>query len=77
MNQNLITGSVENIKKLSTSEKILIIEDIWESIITSQHNYSINETHKKLLNERLEAYNKNPDEGKSWEDVKKTIQSKL
>ncbi len=77
MNEELNSYSLENIKRLSVSERILIVEDIWDSIFSSQENFPVTDEQKKELDLRLEAYNKNPKEGKSWEEVKKNIQSQL
>jgi len=77
MNGQLNSNSLENIKKLSVSERILIIEDIWDSIISSKEDFPITDEQKKELDSRLEAYNKNPKEGKSWKEVKDNIQSQL
>ncbi len=77
MNGQLNSNSLENIKKLSVSERILIIEDIWDSIISSKEDFPITDEQKKELDSRLEVYNKNPKEGKSWKEVKNNIQSQL
>ena len=68
---------IENIKKMSVAERIMIIEDIWDSILSSNENLPISDEHKKELDVRLEDHRKNPNEGKSWEEVKKNVLSKL
>jgi putative addiction module component (TIGR02574 family) len=77
MNEQANLNPVENIKKLSVAERILIVEDIWDSIISSHEDFPISDEQKKELDLRLEAYYKNPNEGKSWEEVKKNIQSQI
>ncbi len=77
MSGNINKDSIENIKKLSIAERILIVEDIWDSIMLSEEDLPISDEQKKELDLRLESYNKNPDEGKSWKEVKDNIQSQI
>ena len=77
MNGQLNPNSIEDIKKLSVAERILLVEDIWDSISTSGEELPITDEQKKELDSRLEAYKKNPDEGKSWKEVKDNIRSHL
>lgn len=77
MNGQQIPNSLEDIKKLSVAERILIIEDIWDSISTSGEELPITDEQKKELDLRLEAYKNNPENGKSWEEVRDNIRSNL
>lgn len=77
MSENINQKSIENIKKLSIAERILIVEDIWDSIIFSKESFPVSDEQKKELDLRLEAYYKNPNEGRSWKEVKANIQSQL
>ncbi len=77
MSENINQKSIENIKKLSIAERILIVEDIWDSIISSKESFPVSDEQKAELDLRLEAYYKNPDEGRSWKEAKANIQSQL
>jgi putative addiction module component (TIGR02574 family) len=77
MNEQINFNSLENIKKLSVAERILIVEDIWDSIFSSEDDFPISDEQKKELDLRLAAYYKNPNEGKSWKEIKNNIQSQL
>jgi putative addiction module component (TIGR02574 family) len=72
-NQN----SVESIKKLSVAERILIVEDIWDSIISSNEQHPISDEQKKELDSRLKSHLENPNDVKSWDEVRKNITSQL
>ena len=72
-NQN----SIDNIKKLSVADRILIVEEIWDSIILSNEQYPVSDEQKKELDSRLKSYLENPGKGKSWEEVRKNIQSQI
>ena len=77
MNEQVNSNPVENIKKLSVVERILIVEDIWDSIISSKESFPISDEQKKELDLRLEAYYKNPEEGRTWKEVKANIHTQL
>ena len=72
---------MENIKvtdtlKLSIPERIQLVEDIWDTIASETESIELTENEKKIIDERLEAYHKNPDEGSPWDEVYKRIVSK-
>ena len=62
--------------KLSIPERIQLVEDIWDTIASETESIELTENEKKIIDERLEAYHKNPDAGSSWEEVYKRIVSK-
>ena len=68
---------VEQIKKLSITERILIVEDIWNSIALSNDELSLTKDQKAELNRRLTDYNNNKLKGSDWKSVKKRIESKI
>lgn len=72
-----MTNMMQDILKLSVSERILMVEAIWDSIAESDSDIVLTESTKKLLDERLESHNTNKQEGSTWEDVKARIKSKL
>jgi putative addiction module component (TIGR02574 family) len=61
---------------LSIPERIQLVEDIWDTIAAGTQSIELTENEKKIIDERLEAYHKNPDLGSPWEDVYKRILSK-
>jgi putative addiction module component (TIGR02574 family) len=73
MSENIYQNPIEDIKKLSIAERILIVEDIWDSIISSNEDFPISDEQRRELDLRLDAYHKNPNVGKSWEEVRKKI----
>ena len=68
---------MQDILKMSVSERILMVEAIWDSIADSDAQVELSEETKQLLDERLEAHKNNPDEGSSWDEVKTRIKSQL
>lgn len=63
----------QEIKKLSVAERILLVEEIWDSIVTEQDSLELTEAQKHELNRRLEAYAASPEAGSSWEEVKQGV----
>ena len=71
-----ITLAKSDILSLSVSERIQLVEDIWDSVAEAPQSLSLTETEKAALDSRLDAYHKNPDAGSPWSVVKKRIKSK-
>ena len=59
-----------NIQHLSQSERILLAEELWDSVAAEQDNLQVTDAKKKILEQRLSAYKASPDDVKSWEEVK-------
>ena len=62
---------------LSVSERIELVEAIWDSIPEGESMVEVPEAHKRLLDERLAAHQANPTAGSSWENVRARIEEKL
>lgn len=60
---------------LSIPERIQLVEDIWDSIAAETDAIELTNEEKKIIDERLEEYHKNPALGSPWEDVYKRITS--
>ena len=68
-------SSVEklDIEGLSQSERIQLAEKLWDSVAENQESLEITAAQKAVLEERLEAYQKSPNEGSTWEEVKEEM----
>ncbi len=58
---------------LSIPERIQLVEDIWDTIALEAESIELTKDDKKLIDERLDAYHRNPDMGSPWEDVLKRL----
>ena len=67
------TENYIDIQKLSQSERILLAEKLWDSVASNQDQIEVTESQKKVLDERLAAYAASPNEGTTWEEVKKEM----
>ena len=61
---------------LSVPERIQLVEDIWDTIAEKTELVELTEEEKKIVDERLEAYHRNPELGSPWDDVYKRIVNK-
>jgi putative addiction module component (TIGR02574 family) len=56
-------------------ERILLVEDIWDSIANVPEAVHISDSKRKELDHRLEAYHSDPTTGDPWKVVKKRIKN--
>ncbi len=66
---------LSELKKFSTAEKILIVEELWDSIAAEQESFGLTGEQREELDRRVADYYSSPDDGCSWEDVKNRIRS--
>ncbi len=64
---------MSDILKLSPAERLLLVEDVWDSIATLPEAVHLTEEQIQELDRRLENYHNNPNEGSPWEEVKARI----
>ncbi len=60
----------QDILRLSVAERIMLVEQIWDSIAAEQEPLEPTEAQRRELDRRLEAYQNSPEDGASWEEVK-------
>jgi len=65
--------SLADILDLPVAERILLVEDIWESITAIPEAVVLSPTQREELDRRLEAYHRDPQAGSPWEGVKARI----
>lgn len=64
---------IDEIKKLSLSEKILIIEEIWDDIVKNNEYPELTDMQYEELNRRIDSYHDNPNQGRTWDEIKKNF----
>ena len=72
MEQNLTPAGI---KKLSVAERILIVEEIWDSVAAEQGSLQVTGAQKTELDKRIASFDESPDEGKSWEEIKRRLET--
>jgi len=61
------------IKKLSVAERILMVQEIWDSIAAEQGALAVTEAQKTELDRRIASHGASPNEGRSWEEIKRRL----
>jgi putative addiction module component (TIGR02574 family) len=64
---------LSDLKKFSVAEKIIIVEELWNSIAADQESFGLTGEQRDELDRRVADYYASPDDGCSWEDVKSRI----
>ena len=67
----------ENIKTLSTPEKLLLINDLWDDVSENVEKSALSVEQNEMLDSRYEAFLASPDEGKPWSEVKANLKELL
>ena len=66
---------IADILELSVTERILLVEDIWDSIIATPEAVPLTDAQKEELERRLETYHRSPSMGSPWHEVVARIKS--
>ena len=61
-------------KKLSISERIELVEAIWDTIGQESASIPVPEAHKAELDRRLKDLADNPEAGSPWEEVRTRLE---
>ena len=64
-----------DILNLSVAERILLVEDIWDSVVEVPESVELSESDKAELDERLALYHQNPTAGSPWGLVRERIKN--
>ena len=60
--------------KLSVSERIQLVEDIWDSIaVETTNTVELSQTHKAELHRRVAAHRADPSTAVPWEQVRSKL----
>lgn len=67
-------SDIPEIAKLSTPEKILLVEDLWESIVCDEPSVPVPQSHVEELDKRHKNYLSNPGNLLSLEKLQSRIE---
>lgn len=68
------TAKSLGIDRLSLAERILLVEEIWDSVAAEAEALEVPQSHKDELDRRLAACHTDPHTGSSWAEVKARLQ---
>ena len=64
---------IKKILKLDVSDRIELVEGIWDSIVENPGTLPVTEAQKHELDRRLAEYRVNPKAGRTWEEVRGSL----
>ena len=65
-----ITMKSFGIDQLSVTERILLVEEIWDSITATPEQVPLTEEQATELDRRVDKYEADPEAGSTWDEVK-------
>jgi putative addiction module component (TIGR02574 family) len=69
-------NDIPEIARLSTAEKILLVEDLWESIASNETSVPVPQSHIEELDRRLRRHNSHPGHMLSFEELQRGIEKR-
>ena len=68
-----MSNPLSEVLQMSVAERIQLVEDIWDSVAAFPEAVSLTDAQRQELDRRLHAYQQNPNEGVSWDELKERI----
>ncbi len=62
--------NLSDILELPASERLRLVQAVWDSIAEAPEALLLTEAERRLLDQQLDAYHPNPNEGSPWAEVK-------
>lgn len=69
-------SDIQEIIKLSTPEKILLVEDLWESIASDESAVPVPQSHTEELDTRFKRYESSPGNLLSLDELRTKIEKR-
>jgi putative addiction module component (TIGR02574 family) len=69
-------SDIPEIAQLSTPEKILLVEDLWDSIALDESSVPVPQSHQEELDRRLQSHQSAPGNLLSLEELQARIESR-
>ena len=60
----------EAARKLSIADRILLVEEIWDTIANENQAFELTEGQQQELDRRLASVKANPGQGRTWDEIK-------
>jgi putative addiction module component (TIGR02574 family) len=70
-----MSSTIKSVFDLSVSEKLQLLEDLWDDIASNPAAVPVHEWQKEELNRRKKELLKNPDAAISWEEIQRRIRT--
>ncbi|MFI4860898.1 MAG: addiction module protein [Phycisphaerales bacterium JB063] len=63
----------DELLRLSPAQRIQVVQDLWDSIADQSGAVALSDAQRAVLDERLAAYEADPDAGSTWEEIRERI----
>lgn len=68
-----IAATLDQITALSIDDRINLVQAIWDSIAAEQAHPDLTQDQQQELDRRISAYDANPTQVMTWEEIKASI----
>jgi putative addiction module component (TIGR02574 family) len=68
-----IDNATSRFDDMSVAERILLVEEIWDSVASQQEPLEMSDSRKQELRRRRQEYRDSPASTESWESVKREL----
>jgi putative addiction module component (TIGR02574 family) len=72
-----MSAGIQNLKRLPVSERIQLVEDLWDNIVEDSPALGLTPEHIAELDRRLDALEAQPKAGTPWEVARERILASL
>jgi len=69
-------NEISEIARLSVPERILLLEELWDSIAAEPSSVPVPQSHRAELDRRLAEYEKNPGKLLTLEDLRQRVEAR-
>jgi putative addiction module component (TIGR02574 family) len=71
-----MNADITSVFDLSPSEKLQLVEDLWDDLAATAEDIPVHEWQKEALERRKANLAQNPGSGLSWEEVKRRVRNR-
>jgi putative addiction module component (TIGR02574 family) len=64
---------IADIRAMTVEQRLDLIERVWDTLAETPDAIPVPDWHEDALKKRLGAFEQNPDEGASWDEVERRI----
>ena len=68
--------TLEELRELSEDEHLNLLEDLWETFASTPGSLPLGADHAQEIDRRLKAWQKDPNVGSTWAEVRRRIEKK-
>lgn len=69
-------SDIPEIARLTTPEKILLLEELWDSIASEESSVPVPQSHREELDRRLAEHEKNPGKLLTLEELRARVEAR-